>query len=577
MLVSEVTSHIPPNLRERTLNNIKFTSVTHILVAMVFSLLIFNLFSGLRPLSSPDETRYTSISAHMLQSGDYVTPKLNTIKFLDKPVLYYWVQATAMHYMGKHNWVFRLPSALFAALGCFFVFLFCLKFYSVKQAWLAMLMLMTAPLYFAMAHYVNMDIAIAVLISGTLLAYRASTLAHKVSNRKILLYLAYVCAALGVLTKGLIGFVLPGMVIVLWHSFQKDWVGIKNALCPFGALLFIVIIAPWLYLVQKANPDFFHYFFIFEQFDRFSQSGFNNAMPFWFYIPVILVGFLPWLPLVFTGIKELLIQRNVKPSQDTLFYLCWIVSISLFFSIPQSKIISYILPVFPPIAILMAKLCCNKGLSEKTQSMMKRLSPLLYLISAIAMSCTLLYVWNSDYLDNIRIYLVMVNALLYASIIISAYLAIYRNWQQQLFYVGFSTLFIYCILLPSTAYWPSNNTRAFIPYLEHHLKANDALIAYNLYPYELPIYLNRAIPVVENWQSISASKDNWKGHFVYGVTPQQKKNLLLSEQQFQVLWHSNKHVYALMPKSEYRKLHFKNSIIENNGVDVLIENKPNLE
>lgn len=534
------------------------------LFAILYCIIIFSFMLGERPLSSPDETRYTSISIEMNRTHNYVTPNINGIKFLDKPILFYWLQATCIHYLGLHHWVYRLVPAFFGALACVGVFFFALNYWGISTAWLALLVLSTSPVYFISARYVNMDMAIASLITLCLLCFHSAVLTASTRKRKLFVYSMYVFAGLGFLMKGLIGFTLPGLVIVLWMLIHKKWSILKWGLSPIGIGLFVLIIAPWLIAVQIANPNFFHYFFIFEQFNRFTENGFNNVMPWWFYLAVVFFGMLPWsvfiIEALFYGFKS---SRYKNLDQNQTFWICWIIAILVFFSIPDSKIVTYILPVFAPIALLTAQFILHVNKEKSLAKMLLLISCISYFLTAFLILISTWFLSYYPILLGFKRYLYISSSILLAAAVIN-YIFYRKNaWLKQIMASAVIMLLLLGVASSSLIQWPRTDLSIIGNVLRTIIKPSDKLAAYQTYPFELPVILNKRIIVVANWNTISITQDNWKGHFQYGATPQDKKHWLLTPAEFWKLWNSPERVYLVISKNEYQLLQHSNMGLQN--------------
>src|SRR6185312_4499559 len=221
-----------------------------ILILTVVISLFFAFWLGAYPLLTPDEARYSEVAREMVVTGNYITPHLNGVVMLDKPIFHYWLQATAIKLFGLSEWALRLCPALFGVLGCLFTYIAGRLLFERRTGLLAAIILATSPLYFFSAHYANLDMEIAVLISAALFTF---LIAVKYS-RLYLLWIAYIFAGLAVLTKGLIGIMLPALIIGIWILWQKQWQVLRSMYLWSGLLLVILIASPWYILVQKANP-----------------------------------------------------------------------------------------------------------------------------------------------------------------------------------------------------------------------------------------------------------------------------------------------------------------------------------
>ncbi|HOL64840.1 MAG TPA: glycosyltransferase family 39 protein [Accumulibacter sp.] len=327
-----------------------------LLLCLTFWLL---LTSGLRPLMLPDEGRYAGIAWEMLSAGDWLVPRLSGLPFFHKPPLFYWLTALSLGIFGAQAWAARMASIMGALLAVAGLYFFLRRYRSPRLAILVCVILVTQPIFFAGAQFANLDMLVAGLISVTILSAADSVarLRNRQSYQWVLLR-TYALAACGVLAKGLIGLVLPGGVIVLWLLWRKEWRLIRPLLSLPGAIVFLAIAAPWFVLMQQQYPGFYDYFVVYHHFRRFAETGFNNQLPGWIYLPVILVCALPWSPWVFRWFPSV-INRQWPPeqAQDGVrsLMLIWLLLIVAFFSLPSSKLVGYILPAIPPFAFLIGE------------------------------------------------------------------------------------------------------------------------------------------------------------------------------------------------------------------------------
>lgn len=332
------------------------STATRVAVVAGAALLLWFLWAAwARPLLLPDEGRYVGVAWEMLRSGHWLTPTLDGLPYFHKPPLFYWITATALSLLGHHEWAARLASLLGASLGAGAFYAFTRRWSGPFVARAALLVLLAQPLWLVAAQFANLDMLVAGCITATivLLAHAVLSARNGVPDR-VVLTAAWAAAALGVLAKGLIGFALPVLVIATWLVLQRRWRMLLHMLWWPGVLVFLAITAPWFAAMQQQFPDFLHYFFVVQHFERFTEGGFNNAMPFWFY-PAVLSGcFLFWLPWMVR------VLPSEQPASDTqraakLLMRVWPVMIVLFFSLPHSKLLGYILPAVPPLAAIAAE------------------------------------------------------------------------------------------------------------------------------------------------------------------------------------------------------------------------------
>ncbi len=308
----------------------------------------------LRPLTLPDEGRYVGVAWEMLRSGDWLTPTLDGLPFFHKPPLFYWITAGALRLLGTGEGAARVAPLLGASAAAFALYLFVRRWCSIGTARASLLVLLTQPLFFIGSQFANLDMLVAGCIGSTiLLAAHASLSQDQGDPAPAALIGAWGTAGLGVLAKGLIGIVLPALVLLAWLIATRRWRRVPALLSWPGMLLCLAITLPWFVAMQARYPRFLHYFFVVQHFQRFSAGGFNNVQPFWFY-PVVLFGLgLPWV-LWLSPVRTL--RWWTDPAQGALRVLMglWLLVVVLFFSLPQSKLVGYVLPAVPPLAFLVA-------------------------------------------------------------------------------------------------------------------------------------------------------------------------------------------------------------------------------
>ena len=307
-----------------------------------------------RPLALPDEGRYVTVAWEMLRSGDWLTPTLGGLPFFHKPPLFYWITAGSLSLFGLNEWAARAAPILGAWLGAFGLYLFVRRWSGDRAARLTLLVLLLQPLFYVGGQFANLDMLVAGCISATILlfAHAALSIEHGLPHRNALLA-AYATAALGVLSKGLIGAVIPALVILCWLATMQRWRVLRSLFSLPAAGVFLVLAAPWFIAMQANFADFLNYFFVVQQFKRFAGSGFNNVQPVWFYPAVLLLFSVPWLPWLYRSLR----QRDLTdPGRGRLRLLMWLwlAMVVLFFSMPRSKLLGYVLPALPPLAFLVA-------------------------------------------------------------------------------------------------------------------------------------------------------------------------------------------------------------------------------
>lgn len=296
---------------------------------------------GWRPLALPDEGRYAGVAFEMLAARSAV-PLLDGLPFFHKPPLLYGLDMAAMALFGVRPFAARLGPALAGWAMGMALLLHLRRAHGPALARLGLAVLATMPFFFFGAQYVNHDIGVAACITGALLAA-----VHALDTRSARWRAAaWALAGLGVLAKGLIGIVLPALVLVPWLAAQRRWRDIGWLLHPAGVAAAALVALPWMLAMEHLHPGFFDYFIVEQHFRRYAESGFNNHQPFWFYAVLLPLLALPWsgwlLPLL----------RTAGARQG--LYAWWIVAVLVFFSVPASKLAGYVMPALPPLAALVA-------------------------------------------------------------------------------------------------------------------------------------------------------------------------------------------------------------------------------
>lgn len=307
-----------------------------------------------RPLLLPDEGRYVGVAWEMLRSHDWLTPTLDGMPFFHKPPLFYWITAGSLSLFGFHELAARAAPIVGATIGALALYLFVRRWAGHTSARLALAALLVQPLFYLGGQFANLDMLVAGLIAATivLLADAALSAGAGLPYRRTLVA-AYAVAALGVLAKGLIGVAIPGLVLFAWLAVMQQWRTMWRLVSVPGLAAFMLIAAPWFVAMESRFPDFVHYFFVVQHFKRFAASGFNNVQPFWFYPAVLIVFSLPFLPWLVRAVRVGGLTEGEDAPLRLLLWL-WLLMVTLFFSLPHSKPLGYILPVAPALAGLMA-------------------------------------------------------------------------------------------------------------------------------------------------------------------------------------------------------------------------------
>jgi len=307
-----------------------------------------------RPLANPDEGRYSEISREMAATGDWVTPRLDGIKYFEKPPLQYWATAAVFEAFGQSETTARLYVAL-CGLATLLAAAYAARRLGTNEVGAATLAaLLASPYFMALATIVTLDMGVTLWTTVTLWAFLlAEQEAGRGGAARGWIALAWVATALAVLSKGLIGIVFAGAAVFFRSVLQRDLSAMRRLRWSWGLPLCLAIAAPWFVAVSRANPEFARFFFIHEHFERFLTHEHRRVEPWWFFLPIVAAGFLPWALALPAAVAHAWRSETGKPFQPLRVAILWSAFIVAFFSASGSKLPAYVLPVFPPLAYVL--------------------------------------------------------------------------------------------------------------------------------------------------------------------------------------------------------------------------------
>ena len=528
---------------------------------------LFTLFLGTRPLSTPDEARYSEIPREMVVTGDYVTPHINYIKYFEKPPFFYWMQASAIKLFGLSEWSMRSTTALMGLLGCLFTYIAARKLFTRRCGWLASLILATSLLYYLMARFITIDMTLTTLLTASLFSFLLGVHEPTGKKRNLCMWSMYAFSALAMLTKGLVGVIFPGMIIFVWMAIFNDWKNLKTYCLPTGILIWLAIALPWHILVQLRNPEFFHYYFIKQQFARYLTPIENREQPFWFLSTTLIVGFVPWIVFLIPTVRYNLPSSWQQRSQQkpAIFLLLWVALIFIFFQFSNSLLIPYILPVFPALAVLTARYLDSLWETKYKPSIYVG----LWIFLTITIALLIVTIANVVYLHLLpnSKFLLLISSLLLCTAITA--LGFYKRYNIKTaiiaLIVGFSTTLTLINL--GTAPFTTTSIKPLAIQLKAILKPNNSVLIYHGYAQDLPFYLQRRVVLVAPGNS----------ELSFGMQHQNMSGWLISDETLWQDWRNSKRLFMLMDRYNYMQL-LKNSpapiyVIAQNSKSVIVTNQ----
>jgi 4-amino-4-deoxy-L-arabinose transferase-like glycosyltransferase len=530
------------------------------LLLAVFAILWFSNLEY-RMLIKPDEGRYAEIPREMVASGDWVTPRLNGLKYFEKPPLQYWATAVAYEAFGDHQWTSRLWNALTGFAGVLLVWFAGMRLFGREAGLYAALITASSLLYAGMGHLNTLDIGVTFFITlgivGLLLGQRQEADAR---TRRNWMYLAWAAMGLAMLSKGLIGFVLPGAALFVYSVVQRDFGVWKRMHWIGGLLIFLAVTAPWFYLVMKANPEFYQFFFIHEHWDRFFTKVHERYQPWYFFIPILLLGILPWTFLMIdtllrtwkgsapaapaltpAGWRSWIAEKAFNPER---YLLIWVVFIFLFFSKSDSKLPSYILPMFPTLALLMGKQLA----AMNARRMFWLVLPVLPVL-ALLLGLSFYSARFAETPMQVQMYGEYASWLIAAVVLwmlgVAAALAWLWRGAKQPAVIALALSALAAIILTSSGYNTIARERSGYQIAEAirpQVKPDVPFYSVEMYEQTLPFYLKRTFTQVE-----------FKDELAFGIE-QEPSRWIPDLPQFAQAWKKDKEALAILPLSYYKQV-----------------------
>lgn len=364
-------THFKANLR-----NFHFTALLY-WAAMLF---IWFFALGLRDLISTDEGRYADIAMEMLQTGDWITPRLNGLLYFEKPPLQYWASAIGFSIFGFNDFTARLWPGLTGFLTVISVWFTAKRLWGSLAGEYAALVVVSCAWMFTNSHFLTLDMGVSFFLALSLCCFLLAQDAQESHQQAWWMRACWAAMAGATLSKGLIGLLIPGASLFFYSVINRDIKPWLRMQWISGLSIFLLLAAPWFYLVSVRNPEFAQFFFIHEHVERFLTTTHQHEGPLWFFISDLLIGLLPWTSLLFVMLIAGWRKTDLDGDKKSVFnpkrfLIVWCGFIFVFFSISGSKLPSYILPIFPALGLLVAPLLA----SYSAQALKKHLAvPVLF-------------------------------------------------------------------------------------------------------------------------------------------------------------------------------------------------------
>jgi len=470
---------------------------------------------GRAPLFEPDGGRYAEIPREMVATGDLVVPRLDGVLYFEKPPLYYWLNALSIRVWGTDEAACRFWSALFGFGGVALAYVLARQMGGSAVAAGAAVVLASSPLYATMARLASIDMTVSFFIGAALVAFWFAHRAAPGRRRTLLWRAAAASAALAVLAKGLIGLLLPGAIVFLYLLATGQWRLLHRIPWLSCSLLFLAIAVPWHVAIARRYPAFVYVYFVQQHFLRYATLSSHRWQPFWFFIPVILVGFLPWSGL-FPAAVALLGRGQRQSDRDrsaAWFLSIWAAFVLFFFSLSKSKLIPYILPAAIPLAVL-AALAVGRALEVAGaggRTARRGLAVTVAFLALLAGALAYLALGRASALVS-GLSLPRGFPLGALTVAVLALLSLVALLRRRLpagvrMAVSAAVAFQVLLVLAAPTAGEALSTRELASVLRSVSSDEDEIVSFGIYPQTLPFYLGRLVDVAGSEQ----------GELYYGV------------------------------------------------------------
>ncbi|HEX3057965.1 MAG TPA: glycosyltransferase family 39 protein [Usitatibacter sp.] len=327
-----------------------------LLAALAVVAIVVGIDNMERPLANPDEGRYSEISREMAATGDWVTPRLNGLKYFEKPPLQYWASALSFRLFGENEYTARLYIVLAGFSTIALLGFLGKRLWGWDMAIASMMAIACSPYFMALGGIVTLDMGLTLWTTATLFAFIGAEGARdRPATQLRWMLCAWAGMALAVLSKGLVGIIFAGAAVFIVMVMRRDIKVLERLHLIPGLAIFLAIAAPWFVAVSMANDEFAQFFFIHEHFARFLTRAHRRVEPWWYFLPIVAAGFLPWMFAMPAAIARAWREEEGRDFQPLRISILWAAFVVAFFSASGSKLPTYVLPAFPPLALVLGR------------------------------------------------------------------------------------------------------------------------------------------------------------------------------------------------------------------------------
>ena len=506
---------------------------------------------GARDLAHPDEGRYAEIPREMTVTGDWVTPRLNGLKYFEKPPLQYWATAVSYDLLGAGNATARLWPAITGFLAVLWTAFVARRLFGARAALFAALFLASSLLWVAMGHILTLDMGFSALLAVALGSFAlAQTRREDEGACRRWMLVAWIACAGAVLSKGPVAIVLLGGTLAIYAFWQRDRDLLRHLHLAIGLPVFLALTVPWFVLVEARNPGFAEFFFVHEHLQRYATDSAGRVHPWWTFLPVVVVGSAPWIVTATAALVRPDFDRRSDARSgaragergfDAVRFLwVWCAWTVLFFSCSRSKLIPYVLPVFPALALLVGKRLAE-GRSLRADAATTIALGAAMLVVALAPALVVRRgITEADVLACSP-YVLGASALLVLGGSVSA-AGLWSTARSAMLLSG-SGLGAFLLLLLGFAALPANGaSRQVAAAIRAAIPPGAPIYCVQHYDQPLPFYLGRTVDLVHE-----------QGELAYGLAEEPQREIR-SVDGFVSAWQSLEQGAALLPRAVFLSL-----------------------
>lgn len=512
-----------------------------ILIFFSLTVLFFNLDK--RSLWEPDEGRYAEISREMVESGDWLTPRLNYIKHFDKPPLVYWLIGLSFKFFGQSEFTGHLPLVIIGLGGILATFSLGKRLFGRRSGFLSAIILISSFGYPALSRVISTDIVFSFFC---LLCYLFFI------RKNYLLF--YIFLAFGFMTKGPIILIVTLIPICTFLIYERQTCIFKEMRLREGVFLFALLGLPWFIYEISLNRGLLNDWIFQHTLNRIAPK---SGHPFYFFIPVLIILFFPWICFLIPAIKKYLSFKRAPietEGANMLLLFLWFFLPFLFFSCIGKKLIPYILPLLPPLAIMTARIW--EGAFKNPKILSTKIFVISYhiFLLGLAIFLSLIIVFLSldlDYKFGIaagRPNIIVISVILACAIIASLFCFKLKNAEGLFWTIALSSSIFFLTAIDTLPKIETNigkSIKNLALKIKEDLRAEDRVVNYRCFLKSLPFYLERRTIVIERQRNLS-----------YEENPEKIQEYLLKDKTdlYKLLSIQDIKVYCITYSWEFKKI-----------------------